>query len=390
MKGTITKRSIDALQAPAKGEVVLWDSALKGFGLRVRPSGEKTFITCYRPNGGGRGQPYRKFVIGGYGSPWTPEQARKKAEAVLLEVRNGGDPAAVKRELRSAETVADLAERFLSDHVEAKRKSRTAAEYKRLIYKNILPEIGSVPIHQLSPKQVDRLHQKIKTTPYQANRVLAVLSSMMTKAEGWGLRPLHSNPCTRIEKFREASRERMLTVAEIGRLAGAIDEYPSPYVRAAVRLLLLTGARLNEILTLQWAMVNFERSEARLKDSKTGRKTLHLAPAVVAILSELPREAGNPYVLPGQKANSHLVNLEKPWRAIRAKAGLDDVRLHDLRHCFASIAASSGMGLPVIGKLLGHTQSATTQRYAHISADPLKLAAANIAEQIEKAMIIEK
>ena len=177
MKGTISKRAIDALQAPAKGEVVLWDSALKGFGLRVRPSGEKTFILCYRPNGGGRGQPYRKFLIGRYGSPWAPEQARKKAEAVLLEVRNGGDPAAVKRELRSAETVADLAGRFLSDHVEAKRKSRTATEYKRLIDKNILPEIGSVPIHQLSPKQVDRLHQRLKGTPYQANRVLAVRQS---------------------------------------------------------------------------------------------------------------------------------------------------------------------------------------------------------------------
>ncbi|EGO94287.1 site-specific integrase [Acidiphilium sp. PM] len=390
MKGTITKRSIDALQAPAKGEVVLWDSALKGFGLRVRPSGEKTFITCYRPNGGGRGQPYRKFVIGSYGSPWTPEQARKKAEAVLLEVRNGGDPAAVKRELRSAETVADLAERFLSDHVEAKRKSRTAAEYKRLIDKNILPEIGSVPIHQLSPKQVDRLHQRMKKTPYQANRVLAVLGSMLTKAEGWGLRPLHTNPCARIERFPEKARERMLSASELAALSVAIDEYPSPIVRAALKLLVFSGARLSEILTLKWATINFERGEARLQDSKTGQKTIHLPPPAIAILSELPREAGNPYVLPGQKANSHLVNLEKPWRAIRAKAGLDDVRLHDLRHCFASIAASSGMGLPIIGKLLGHTQSATTQRYAHISADPLKLAAANIAEQIEKAMSIEK
>ena len=390
MKGTITKRSIDALQAPAKGEVVLWDGSLKGFGLRVRPSGEKTFITCYRPNGGGRGQPYRKFVIGGYGSPWTPEQARKKAEAVLLEVRNGGDPAAVKRELRSAETVADLAERFLSDHVEAKRKSRTAAEYKRLIYKNILPEIGSVPIHQLSPKQVDRLHQRMKGTPYQANRVLAVLGSMLTKAEGWGLRPLNTNPCARIERFPEKARERMLSASELAALSVAIDEYPSPIVRAALKLLVFSGARLREILTLKWTMVNFERGEARLQDSKTGQKTIHLPPPAIAILSELPREAGNPYVLPGQKANSHLVNLEKPWRAIRAKAGLDDVRLHDLRHCFASIAASSGMALPIIGKLLGHTQSATTQRYAHISADPLKLAAANIAERIEKAMSIEK
>ena len=390
MKGTITKRSIDALQAPAKGEVVLWDGSLKGFGLRVRPSGEKTFITCYRPNGGGRGQPYRKFVIGSYGSPWTPEQARKKAEAVLLEVRNGGDPAAVKRELRSAETVADLAERFLSDHVEAKRKSRTAAEYKRLIYKNILPEIGSVPIHQLSPKQVDRLHQRMKGTPYQANRVLAVLGSMLTKAEGWGLRPLNTNPCARIERFPEKARERMLSASELAALSVAIDEYPSPIVRAALKLLVFSGARLREILTLKWTMVNFERGEARLQDSKTGQKTIHLPPPAIAILSELPREAGNPYVLPGQKANSHLVNLEKPWRAIRAKAGLDDVRLHDLRHGFASIAVSSGMALPIIGKLLGHTQSATTQRYAHISADPLKLAAANIAERIEKAMSIEK
>jgi integrase len=179
----------------------------------------------------------------------------------------------------------------------------------------------------------------------------------------------------------------MLSPAELARLGDALATYDgSPYAVAAVKLLIFTGARLGEVLGLRWDWIDFERGEARLPDSKTGAKTLHLPPPALAVLAALPQLDGNPYLIAGAKPGAALVNLEKPWRAIRASAGLDDVRLHDLRHAFASIAASSGMGLPIIGKMLGHSQPATTARYAHLASDPVKAAAAAVANNIAAAM----
>jgi integrase len=179
----------------------------------------------------------------------------------------------------------------------------------------------------------------------------------------------------------------MLSRVELGRLGDALASFNfSPYAAAAVKLLVFTGARLGEVLGLRWDWIDFDRGEARLPDSKTGAKTLHLPPPAIAVLADLPRLDGNPYVIAGQKEGAALVNLEKPWRAIRKAAGLDDVRLHDLRHAFASVAASSGMGLPIIGKMLGHSQPATTARYAHLESDPVKAAAAVVAGRIAAAM----
>lgn len=384
MQGKITKRSVDALEAPQSGETTLWDTEIKGFGCRIRPSGERTYILLYRA-GSGRNAAKRRFTIGRHGD-FTPEQARDEAIELRARINRGEDPAAVKREHREAETVADLAQRFLEDHVEAKRKVRTAAEYRRLLETLILPRIGSVKIESLTYAQVDQLHRALKKTPYQANRCVALLSAMLAKAEKWHLRPQHSNPAVGIERFREEARERMLSADELARLGAAIEAYENPYVKAAIKLLIFTGARLNEILTLEWAWIDFERGEARLPDSKTGRKTLHLPAPALAVLAELARYQGNPYVIVGHKHGTHIVNLQKAWRAIRSAAGLPDVRLHDLRHAFASTGAASGTGLYVIGKLLGHAQAATTQRYAHLAGDPLKAAASSIAGEIEAAM----
>jgi integrase len=191
----------------------------------------------------------------------------------------------------------------------------------------------------------------------------------------------------RVEKFAERKRERMLSPDELPRLGDALAGYDgSPYTVAAVKLLVFTGARLGEVLGLKWEWIDFGRGEARLPDSKTGAKTLHLPAPALAVLAKLPRLDGNPHVIAGHKEGAALVNLEKPWRAIREQAGLDDVRLHDLRHAFASVAASSGMGLPIIGKMLGHTQPATTARYAHLASDPVKAAAAAVAGKIAAVM----
>jgi len=386
MRGKIMKRTVDSLKAPATGEVMLWDDGLKGFGVRVRPGGGKTYVFMYR-GGAGRGAPLRKYTIGLHGSPWTPDSARTEAERLRGLVASGADPAAVKTDRRMAETVQDLAARFLSDHVQAKRKSRTADEYGRLLDKIILPKLGKKKIGDVTRADVARLHHAGRAAPYQANRVLAVLSKMFNLAEAWGLRPDGSNPCRHVERYPERGRERLLSAAELARLGDALNSYTaSPYVPAAVKLLLFSGARLSEILRLHWDRVDIDRGEARLPDSKTGAKTLHLPPPALAVLAGLPRVEGNPHVIVGQKDGAGLVNLEKPWRAIRKAADLPDVRLHDLRHAFASVGAAGGDSLLVIGKLLGHAQAATTARYAHLASDPVKAAAAGIAGRIAAAL----
>jgi integrase len=386
MRDRIMKRTVDNLRPPETGEVTLWDKSLAGFGVRVRPSGAKTYLIMYRA-GIGRGAPQRKLTIGTHGSPWTPDAARVEARRLLGMVAGGGDPAAVKSSRRKAETVGDLAVRFLSDHVRFKRKARTANEYGRLINQIILPALGRRKIADVSRADVARLHHDIRETPYQANRVLAVLSKMFNLAEGWGLRSDGSNPCRHIERNPERGRERLLSAAELARLGDTLDAYAgSPYVPAAIKLLLFTGARLSEILGLRWEHIDLERGDARLPDSKSGTKTVHLPPPALAVLARLTRLEGNPHVIVGQKDGARLVNLEKPWRAIRAAAGLPDVRLHDLRHAFASVGAAAGDSLLVIGKLLGHSQTATTARYAHLGADPVKAAAASISGQIAAAL----
>jgi integrase len=386
MRGKITKRSVDALKSTDNVEAVLWDTELKGFGVRVQRGGAKSYVLHYRA-GRGRGAPLRKLTIGRHGSPWTPDNARGEARRLLGMVEGGADPAADKIARKEAPIIAELAGRFLAEHAEAKRKGSTATEYKRLLDKIILPALGKRKVADVTRADVTKLHHANRAAPYQANRVLAVLSKMFNLAERWGLRPDGSNPCRHVEKFAERKRERMLSPAELGRLGDALTGHGgSPYVVGAIKLLVFTGARLGEVLGLKWEWIDFDRGEARLPDSKSGAKTLHLPPPALAVLAELPRLNGNPYVIVGAKSGAALVNLEKPWRAIRGPAGLNDVRLHDLRHAFASVAASSGMGLPIIGKMLGHTQAATTHRYAHLASDPVKAAAAAVAGKIAAAM----
>ncbi len=222
-------------------------------------------------------------------------------------------------------------------------------------------------------------HHAKRGTPGNANRALALLKTICTWADPDGV-----NPCRRVKPFPERPRERFLSADELARLGQALAAWPgSPYAAAAIRLLVFTGARLGEVLSLQWGWIDIERGTARLPDSKTGAKTLHLPPPALAVLASLPRVPDEPHVLGAKRGTTF---VEEPWRRIRKAAGLDDVRLHDLRHSFASVAAAGGMGLPIIGKMLGHTQASTTQRYAHLQPDPVAAAAAKVAERILAAM----
>src|SRR5215469_9387365 len=312
MRGKIIKRSVDALKLANGAETVLWDTELKGFGVRVQRGGAKSYLLHYRV-GTGRGAPLRKLTIGRHGSPWTPETARREAKRLLGLIEGGADPAADKLARKEAPTIAELAERFLAEHAEAKRKTSSAAEYRGLLDKIILPALRKRKVADVSRADVTKLHHANRTAPYQANRVLAVLSKMFNLAERWGLRPDGSNPCRHVERFAERKRERMLSPAELARLGDALAAYQgSPYVAAAVKLLVFTGARLGEVLGLRWEWIDFERGEARLPDSKTGAKTLHLPPPALEVLSDLPRVEGNPFVIVGGVAGAALVNLEKP------------------------------------------------------------------------------
>jgi len=387
MRGKITKRAVDALQS-RQTDQFLWDTAIKGFGVKVTPAGNRVYVLQYRK--GGRGTPTKRVTLGAHGK-LTPEMAREAAERMAGAIANGADPAAVKAAEKGAPTVSALAARFLAEHVATRNKARTADEYRRLLDTTILPALGRQLVRDVTRADMTRFHHSLRASPYAANRTLAVVSKMLSLAEKWGERPDGSNPCRHVEKYPERKRERFLSEAEIAELGRGLADIEqlgthSPYVIAAVRLLVFTGARLSEILTLQWDHVDFERTCLRLPDSKTGAKVIHLNAPALELLTSLPRIQGNPYVIPGQKAGAHLINLEKPWRAIRKQSGLNEVRLHDLRHSFASLGASAGLGLPIIGALLGHTQAATTARYAHLATNPLKQANDLIGARLAAAL----
>lgn len=385
MQAKISKRLVDAI-SPTDRDAMVWDREVAGFGLRCRKAGGKYYVVKYRA--GGR---QRWHTIGRHGAPWTPEQARREAKRILGEIAGGGDPAAVREAVKASPTVRDFAERFLAEHAQTKTKPRTTAEYRRLLARHVLPSMGRCKVADVTWTDVAKLHHALRDTQYQANRVLALLSKIMNWAEKHGYRPGGSNPCRRVEKFKEKKREKFLSADELARLGDALTkaeavDTTSLTAIAAIRLLIFTGARKGEILGLRWEWIDWQRCEARLPDSKTGEKTIHLPPPAMAVLTSLPRMESNPYVFVGHVAGKQMVNLQKPWRRIRAAAGLETVRLHDLRHAFASVAASSGLGLPIIGKMLGHTQAQATHRYAHIQADPVKAAAATVAGKIADAM----
>ena len=386
-QGLITKRAVDAAKARS-ADTYLWDRELPGFGLKITPTGRKVYLVQYRL--GGRKGRTRRITIGTHGE-LTPNAARVEAKRLLGQIATGQDPADARDKRKSDKSLAVVLDQFMAEHVRAKLKTSTASEYERTATVYVVPRLGRRPIGELKRPDIARLHHELASTPYQANRTLALLSKLFVWAEKHGLRPEGSNPCRHIEKYREARRERFLSQSELGRLGDALreaeqDRSCSPFVIAAIRLLILTGARLGEILSLRWDYVSEEHGCLFLPDSKTGRKAIRLNAPALEVLKTVPRLEANPYVICGEKPGQHLVNLEKPWRRIRKAAGLDDVRLHDLRHSFASVAASGGQSLIVIGKMLGHSQPGTTARYAHLGDDPVKAATDAVGRHIAAAM----
>jgi integrase len=370
------------INALKPGEV-LRDTDVKGFGARRR-DGVPSYFLQTRIKGR-----LRWITIGKHGSPWTPAAARDEAVRLLRAIAAGEDPSAEKRQSLRAATIADAAALFMARHG-PRLAERTRHDYQRLFDTTILPAFGSRRVHDLNAVEVDRFHSGMIATPRKANLAVAILSKLMNWLESQKLRPRHSNPCIDITRFKENHRERFLTQAELDRLGTVLAEAERAgeniYILAAIRLLILTGARLSEILTLKWDYIDFGRALIFLPQSKTGAKPIFLSETAIDVLRATPRVEGNPYVILGASTGSHLVNLQKAWRRLRTRARLDDVRLHDLRHSFASFAAAQGASLLMIGKLLGHTQAQTTQRYAHLVADPVRSIAENVGAQLAPSL----
>ncbi len=387
MQGKITKRAVDSITL-AKTDRFLWDTDLHGFGLKVTPTGTRIYILQYRM--GGRGSPSRRYTLGKHG-PWTPDAARKEATRLLGLIASGTDPAEAKRHDKGGLTLTTFAERYLKEYAEVHKKPRSVAEDRRNLNNLVLPTLGTRRVDKISRTHIAKLHHDLREKPIAANRVLSVLTTVFNLAEKWGVRPDGSNPCRHVQKYKEEKRERFLNEAELTRLGKVLtkaeqDKSHSLSVLAGIKLLIFLGARLSEVLTLRWGFINFEKQSLRLPESKTGAKTVYLNAPALAVLDSLPQIEGNPYVLPGNKRGAHLVNLHAGCMELRKEANLEDVRLHDLRHSFASVGAGAGMSLPTIGALLGHRDTSTTNRYAHLGQDPLKKANEEIGNRIDAAM----
>ena len=408
--GRISKRTVDALQCAAPTDrVFLWDDALAGFGVCAMRSGKKSYVVQFRRNGRSS-----RVVLGVHGR-LTPDEARSIAKKLLGSVESGADPVEDRRAARAVKIFREVAGDFMDLHIAAKRKARTKADYTVLLNRHILPALGGKRISDIRRVDVANMHAAIsREAPVAANRAISLVSAIWAWAGRRDIVPSGDNPARGIERNPEEPCERFLTPEEFGRLGDTLrmaettglpwlvgKEGPTskhlakpenqltvadPYAVAAIRLLILTGARLAEILKGRWDWIDLSRDVMFLPTSKTGKKPLYLSAEVRAVLARILRVEGNPYIIVGAKEGTHRVDLNKPWRSIRRVANLGGVRVHDLRHSYASVGAGTSLGLLILGKLLGHSQPATTARYAHLDADPMRRAAETIGASITAAM----
>ena len=346
----LTRRAVEAIKANG-ADTIYWDGELTGFALRIRKSGRKNYVLQTRVRG-----KLRWFTLGQHGRI-TADEARAAALEILAQAKKGIDPRDADAKREAEPVMADLGRRFLEEYVPVHCKPSTQGEYRRSVELFIDPAIGEMRIAGVERKDIAKLHFDLRDKPYQANRTLGVLSKMFSLAEIWGLRPDGSNPCRHVKRYKESKRERFLSPEETERLGEVLAEAESEMLSAvaAFRLLLLTGCRLSEIQFLRWEYVRDDCVE--LPDAKTGGRVVPLGPEARAVLAALPREEDNPWVISGKKPGTHLTDLQRPWRRIRERAGLEDVRIHDLRHSYASRALALGESLTMIGKLLGQTET---------------------------------
>ncbi|MBF0325827.1 MAG: tyrosine-type recombinase/integrase [Alphaproteobacteria bacterium] len=367
----LTKRIVEALELPTGKDVLLWDDEVPGFGLRVKASGTKSYIIQYRAAGQSR-----RLTLGRHGI-LTAEEARTMAKIELAKVAKGDDPAMVRKDNRQAPNMRELAADYMERHAIPKKRPTSVRDDRSMLDKLILPRLGARRVRDVGRRDVEALVLSLRTTPYQANRVRALLSKMFSLAVGWNWRS--DNPVKGVEKFGEEKRDRWLKDDELVRLFAVLDAHANQRAANAVRLLLLTGARRSEVLKATWDQFDFERGVWRKPAHTTKQKRtehLPLSGQTMALLSSIREDgADSQYVFPGKAPGKPLTDIKKFWQGVLVEARIEDARLHDLRHTHASHLVSSGMSLAIVGRLLGHTQAQTTHRYAHLADDPLRAAA---------------
>ena len=369
MAAKLSDKDVRALTPPASGNRITYDGEVKGFGCRVTASGAKAWIVNYRA--GGR---ERRITIGSY-PDWSVSAARDRAKEIKRQVDVGEDPMEERHRERSAPTVADLAKRYLAEHAPRKRPRSVAGDVC-MLNRVILPRLGRMRVELVRRADISALHREVSIeTPINANRALALLSKMFALAIAWEMRV--GNPAIGVERNPENKRDRYLSPAELLRLIEALAAHKDQVSANAIRLLLLTGARRGEVLGATWSQFDLEAGAWTKPASTTKQKKLHRVPlsaAALALLVEMKAKANGPALFPGRGSNAVQGELKRSWASICKAAQLDEVRVHDLRHSYASILASAGRSLPVIGALLGHSQPSTTNRYAHLMDDPLRAA----------------
>ena len=413
MRAKLSQKVAESLEPRLRAYIVYDGGGLPGFGCRVTPAGALSWIFEYRA-GGGRGSATRRMTLGRVEAlPFA--KARKTAEALYHRTRLGEDPAGARDDQRDAVTMVGLIERYLREEIIPARKARTAALYGQYFRNHVVPVLGRKRARDVTYSDIAKLHRAIgaKGVQVTANRVTSLISSLYTWAGKAGEVPRGMNPARDVTRFREQARTRYLSDDEIARLGETLvlaETVGLPYAvdpanpnrkhtpghkqrhrisrhaTGAIRLLLLSGCRLSEILNLRWADIDFERALLTLKDSKTGARPVWLNAAALTVLDDLSRIRIGDYVIAGDRPDMPRSDLNRPWRQIVKHAGLEGATLHSLRHTNASIGVGAGIGLPLVGALLGHKVASTTTRYAHIANDPVRRAAETIGSTIAAAL----
>ena len=377
----LSKTVVERIKA-ADQDVVVWDNTLPGFGVRVKPSGVRSYIIQYRNRNTSAS---RRLTIGQHGPLLTFDQAKKQARAMLADAMRGEDPVEIRKTARRAPSITDLAVDYMERHAVPKKRPKSVRDDRAMLDNIILPKLGAKKVDAIGRRDVEAIQVGMKDRPYQANRVLSLLSKMFNLAIEWKWRP--DNPAKGIERYQEQKRERWLSDEELRHLCAVLDEHPNTRAANAVRLQLLTGARLGEVLTSRKEDFDLHRGiwtkpSHQTKQKRTEHLPLSAQALILVTLIIETSDAGSPFLFPGNKPGQPLHEIKKFWSVVLREAGIVNYRRHDNRHTYASHLVSSGLSLEIVGRLLGHTTATTTKRYAHLADDPLRAATDQFGSKI--------
>jgi integrase len=400
----IVDKSIKKMAAPEEGNRIEWDAEIPGFGVRITASGVTSFILDYRIAGR-----QRRYTIGRY-PELTVVAARVEAGELRARIRDGHDPMAERHQSRLEPTLGDLATEYLERHATPNKRPSSLRMDRQMIDNFVRPGIGKLRLKAVGRQDIEALHLSLKPTPYAANRLLSLLSKMFNLAIQW--KWAADNPARGVPRFQETRRERWFTTEEIQRFREALDSYADQNAANALRLLLLTGSREGEVLKAEWEQFDFLRRVWTKPSHNTKQKRVEHIPLSKPVLkllqSMMPKDTTGP-LFPGRDGEGKRVSLKRPWIAACRAAGLVEeylidgkrkgkdgkpvklkryratVRIHDLRHSYASHLVSNGVSLQIVGKLLGHTQASTTMRYAHLQDETLRAATNRFGEIYSEA-----